>query len=80
MVTRRTVDKWIIENDKELDTIIWVMYDTMIGDREHVSALKHGVCIQFQARSKLLFTGTANKMGESSLCMYTDVNGCSCSV
>ena len=34
--------------------------------------------IQYQARSKLLFTGTANKMGESNLCMYTDVNGCSC--
>ena len=46
-VTRRTVEKWIIENDKQLDTTIWLKYDTVVGDREHVSALKCGVCIQF---------------------------------
>ena len=35
----------------------------------------HSFFYKRQARSKLLFTGTANKMGECSLSMYTDVNG-----
>ena len=49
-VTRRTVDKWIVENDKTLNTTIWLKYDMVVGDREHVSALKCGVCIQFWER------------------------------
>ena len=48
-VTRRTVDKWIVENDKTLNTTIWLKYE-MVVDREHVSALKCGVCIQFRER------------------------------
>ena len=35
------------KNDKELDTTIWLKFDMVPGDREHVSALKCRVCIQF---------------------------------
>ena len=50
MATRRTVERWIIDNDKQLDTMIWLKFETAVGDREHVSALKCGVCIQFKER------------------------------
>ena len=50
VVTRRTAEKWITESEKELDTTIWLKYDTVVGDRDHVFALKCGVCIQFNKR------------------------------
>ena len=49
MVTR-TVERWIVENDKQLDTTIWLKFETAVGDPEHVSALKRGFCIQFKER------------------------------
>ena len=42
------------KNDKELDTTIWLKFDMVPSDREHVSALKCGVCIQFNERLTLL--------------------------
>ena len=45
VLTRRTVEKWIVENNKELDTMIWLKYYMVPGDCEHVSAFKCGVCI-----------------------------------
>ena len=48
METRRTVERWIVENDKQLDTTIWLKFEMAVGDREHVSALKFGICIQFK--------------------------------
>ena len=36
MVTIATVKKWIVENDKDISTSTWLVYDT--SDREHVSA------------------------------------------
>ena len=50
MVTRRTVERWIVENDKQLDMTIWLKFETAVGDRKHVSALKCGVCIQVKER------------------------------
>jgi len=47
VLTRRTVEKWIKENDKELDTSIWLKFDVVPGDHEHVSTHKCGVCMQF---------------------------------
>ena len=47
VLTRRTVEKWIKENDKELDTSIWLKFDMVPGNCEHVSTLKCGICIQF---------------------------------
>ena len=46
-VTVETMKKWILENDKEkIATSTWFVYDK--SDREHVSALKCSVCIQFE--------------------------------
>ena len=43
MATKRTVDRWISETDKTLQTIRWLGYVTASGDREHVSMLKCNV-------------------------------------
>ena len=45
-VMARTVDKWIVENDKALNTATWLKYDK--ADREYVATLKCSVCIEFQ--------------------------------
>ena len=45
-VMARTVDKWIVENDKALNTATWLKYDK--ADREYVATLKCSVCIKFQ--------------------------------
>ena len=39
-VTRNMVEKWIIENDKALDTILWLKFDVILEDHEHVLKLK----------------------------------------
>ena len=45
-VMARTADKWIVENDKPLNTATWLKYDK--ADREYVATLKCSVCIEFQ--------------------------------
>lgn len=45
-VTINTVQKWKTENDKALNTSIWLIYDKL--DRDHVEALKCSVCIRFK--------------------------------
>ena len=47
-VTRNTVEKWIIENDKVLDTTLWLKFDVIAEDLEHVLKLKYSVCGQFK--------------------------------
>ena len=47
VLTKRTVDKWILDNDKDLDKTTWLKYEVIEGDREHMFALKCAVCIQF---------------------------------
>ena len=47
-INRRTVEKWITENDKTLDTTLWLKFEVASGDREHVSKLKCSVCKQFK--------------------------------
>ena len=49
-INRRTVEKWITENDKTLDTTLWLKFEVASGDREHVSKLKCSVCKQFKDR------------------------------
>jgi len=51
-VTTKTVDKWIADNDKTLNTTTWLKYDK--ADREHVATLKCSVCFRFN--DKLLST------------------------
>ena len=42
------MEKWILENNKTLDTTLWLKFDVAAGDHEHVSKLKCSVCGQFQ--------------------------------
>ena len=49
-VTKRTVDKWISENDKALQTMRWLHYETASGDREHVTMLKCKVCGKYKEK------------------------------
>lgn len=44
-VTAKTVDKWILENDKTLNTATWLDYD--LADRYHVAKLRCKVCTKF---------------------------------
>ena len=44
-VTARTVDKWIAENDRALNTTTWLQYDRV--DHEYVATLTCSVCIRF---------------------------------
>ena len=50
MVLTRTVDKWITENDRTLNTTTWLTYERL--NRECVHCLKCSVCIRF--RDKLV--------------------------
>jgi len=66
-VTRKTVEKWIAESDKDLDTTLCLKFDVIPGDREHVSKIKCSVCGQFQERlvsmwnyNPAFVNGTAN--------------------
>ena len=49
-INRRTVEKWITENDKTLDTTLWLKFEVASGDCEHMSKLKCSVCKQFKDR------------------------------
>ena len=53
-VTARTVDKWIAENDRALNTTTWLQYDRV--DREYIATLTCSVCIRFQDKLR----GTRN--------------------
>ena len=41
----KSVDKWIVDNDKTLNTTTWLKYDKV--DREYVATLKCSVCFRF---------------------------------
>ena len=43
----KSVDKWISENDKELNTSTWLKYTVV--DRLHVDSLLCSVCTQFKS-------------------------------
>ena len=42
----KTAENWIAENDKALNTSVWLKFE--VSDRDHVSLLKCAVCSQFQ--------------------------------
>ena len=44
-VSRKTVEKWVMDNDRALNTSVWLKFE---GDRNHVFSLKCGVCSQFK--------------------------------
>ena len=47
-VTTKTVDKWITDNDKMLNTVTWLKYSK--SDHEHVATLLCSVCTRFNDR------------------------------
>ena len=48
VVQRRTVEKWIAENDKATSTASWLKFETAPPpDRDRVAVLKCAVCTQF---------------------------------
>ena len=47
-VHRRTVEKWITENDRAMNTATWLKFE--MADRDHVAVLKCVVCSQFNAK------------------------------
>jgi len=49
-VLKSTVDKWIAENDKGLNTSMWLRYDTDPGDHTRVVTLKCVICARFKDR------------------------------
>ena len=44
-VSTTTVDKWILDHDKALNTVIWLKYEK--ANRYHVARLKCAICKQF---------------------------------
>ena len=44
-VSKKTAEKWVLENDRELNTSVWLRFD---ADRDHVVALKCAVCTEFR--------------------------------
>ena len=49
-VQKSTVDRWIAESDKTLNTNSWLTYDTDHADRSRVVALKCSICTRFRDR------------------------------
>ena len=47
-ITVETVQKWIRDNDKELNTSVWLHY--VKSDQNHVDKLKCSVCVEFQGK------------------------------
>ena len=47
-VSKKTAEKWVVENDKELNMSVWLKLD--VADCDHVVTLKCAVCSQFQAK------------------------------
>ena len=47
-VLKTTVEKWITENDRALNTSIWLKYDQDPSDRTRTIALKCSVCTMFE--------------------------------
>ena len=48
---QRTVEKWIAENDKAMNTASWLKFETTPPpDRDRVDVLKCAVCTQFKEK------------------------------
>ena len=49
-VQTKTIWKWVVENDEELNTSVWLKFETAAGDHDCVATLKCAVCSRFQER------------------------------
>ena len=45
-VSKRTAEKWVKEFDKDLNTSVWLRFET--ADHDHVVSLSCALCTQFQ--------------------------------
>ena len=50
LVSVATVDKWVLDHDKTLNTATWLTYEK--ADRHHVSLLRCSICKRFEKRIK----------------------------
>ena len=50
LVSVATVDKWVLDHDKTLNTATWLAYEKV--DRHHVALLRCSVCKRFEERIK----------------------------
>ena len=50
LVSVSTVDKWVLDRDKTLNTATWLTYQK--ADRHHVTLLRCSVCRQFENKIK----------------------------
>ena len=41
--SKRTAEKWVVENDRVLNTSVWLKFD--VADRDHVLCLKRACCL-----------------------------------
>ena len=48
-VTRKTIEAWISQYDKEFNTMRWLDF-SMQGDGKHVAEVKYKVCREFRER------------------------------
>ena len=46
-VYKKTVKKWILQSDRDLNMSLWLKFE-MMADREHVSVLKCSVCGKYK--------------------------------
>ena len=49
-VQKKTVEKSIVENDKELNTSVWLKFEMAAEDHDHMATLKCAVCCRFWER------------------------------
>ena len=47
-VSRKTIKKWVMENNRTLNTSVWLKFD--MADRDNVLALRCDVCLQFKEK------------------------------
>ena len=47
-VQKKTVEEWISQHDKLLNTSVWLKFDT--ADRHHVATLRCPICSQFKTQ------------------------------
>ena len=50
LVSVATVDKWVADHDKTLNTATWLTYEK--ADRHHVAPLRCSVCKRFEQSIK----------------------------
>ena len=51
-VCRKTVEKWIKENDRSLNTTVWLKFDS--NSHDHVNTLSCKVCSRYMYKDKLI--------------------------